>query len=151
MTPAMRGLIGRALKQREAVGRAGVAAADQARAERAQEEARLAGEMARERDFAQARRDGAEGLGVLLGAIDAAWRAAASGRMARAQDATRQADAACDTARAALAETARTAKGFDLLMERQDAERARREARRDTLPQVMILPRESNSPSDGTV
>jgi hypothetical protein len=143
MTPAMRGLIGRALKQREAVGRAGVAAADQARAERVQAEARLAEEMARERDFARDRRDGAGALAVLLGAIDAAWRESAAGRLALAQDATRQADAACDTARAALAETARTAKGFDLLMERQDDEHARREARRDTLQHVMVLTRKA--------
>lgn len=139
MAPATRALIERALKQREAVGRAGVAAADQARAERAEAEARLAEEMARERDFARGRRDGPEALAVLLGAIDTAWREAAAGRMAQAQDATRQADAACDSARAVLAETARTAKGFDLLMERQDAERARREAKRDMLPQVMVL------------
>lgn len=141
MTPTMRGLIGRALKQREAVGRAGVAAADQARAERAEAETRLAEEMARERDFARGRQGQSEALGVLLGAIDTAWREAAAGRVARARDATVQADAACDSARAVLAETARTAKGFDLLMERQDAERARREAKRDTLPQVMLLPR----------
>jgi hypothetical protein len=140
MAPATRALIERALKQREAVGRAGVAAAEQARAERVQAEARLAEEMTRERAFAHGRRDGTE-LAVLLGAIDTAWREAATGRMAQAQDATRQADAACDSARAVLAETARTAKGFDLLMERQDEDRARREARRDTLAQVMLLPR----------
>lgn len=139
MAPATRALIARALRQREAVGRAGVAAADQARAERAAAEARLGEELVRERDFTAARRDEA----ALFGALDAAWREAAAMRRAAARRETERAEAACDAARDVLAETARTTKGFDLLMERQDAERARREARRDTLPQVMVLPRET--------
>lgn len=137
MAPATRALIERALKQREAVGRAGVAAAEQARAAREAAELQLGEAILRERDFTAARRDDS----VLFGTLDAAWREAAAMRREEARHATLRAEAASDAARAALAETARTAKGFDLLMERQDAERARREARRDTLPQVMVLPR----------
>ena len=120
MAPATRALIARALRQREAVGRAGVAAADQTRADREAAELRLAEEMVRERAFTAARRDET----ALFGTLDAAW-----------------AEGACDLARDVLAETARTAKGFGLLMERQDAERATREARRDTLAPLMLLPR----------
>lgn len=137
MAPATRALIAKALRQREAVGRAGVAAADQARAEREAAELRLGEEIVRERDFTATRRDEL----ALFGALDAAWREAAAMRQQAARQETLRAEDACDAARDALAETARTTKGFDLLMERQDAERARREMRRDTLPQVMVLPR----------
>ena len=139
MAPATRALIARALKQREAVGRAGVAAADQMRADRAAAETRLAEEMVRERDFTAARRDDT----ALFGTLDAAWREAAAMRKAAARRETLRAEGACDAARDVLAETARTAKGFGLLMERQDAERASREARRDTLGQLMVLNRET--------
>jgi hypothetical protein len=137
MAPATRALIARALRQREAVGRAGVAAADQVRAAREAAETQLAEDMVRERDYTAGRRDEA----ALFGALDAAWREAAAMRREEARRETQRAAAACDAARDVLAETARTTKGFDLLMERQDAERARREARRDTLPQLMVLPR----------
>ena len=139
MAPATRALIARALKQREAVGRAGVAAADQMRAEREAAELLLAEEIVRERAFTAARRDDT----ALFGTLDAAWREAAAMRKEAARRETLRAEGACDLARDVLAETARTAKGFDLLMERQDAERASREARRDTLGQVMLLNRET--------
>ena len=138
MAPATRALIARALRQREAVGRAGVAAADQMRAEREAAELRLAEEMVREREFTARRRDDT----ALFGTLDAAWREAAAMRKEAAQRETLRAMGACDLARDVLAETARTAKGFDLLMERQDAERATREARRDTLGQLLVLPRD---------
>ena len=139
MAPATRALIARALRQREAVGRAGVAAADQMRADREAAELRLAEEMVRERAFTAARRDDT----ALFGTLDAAWREAAAMRKEAARRETLRAEGACDLARDVLAETARTAKGFGLLMERQDAERATREARRDTLGQLMVLARET--------
>lgn len=137
MAPATRALIARALRQREAVGRAGVAAADQARAEREAAEQHLADAIVRERAFTATRRDEA----ALFGTLDAAWREAAAMRQEAARRETLRAMGACDAARDVLAETARTTKGFDLLMERQDAERARREAKRDTLAPLMVLPR----------
>jgi hypothetical protein len=72
---------------------------------------------------------------------DGAWRRVAAGRLAAAHQAARQADGDCAAARAMLAGMARRARGFDVLMARQDAARARQEVLRDQLGQLMVVAR----------
>ena len=134
MAPATRALVARALRQREAARRAEVAAADLAQARRAAEELGLEQAIARERDAVPA-----DGAGAFAAAMGAAWHEAAGNRLALARGRTREADAACDTARTALAGAARLARAFDLLMARQDAERRLQAERRDPLPQLMVV------------
>ena len=134
---ATRGLIARALRQQAAVRRAGVAAADAVLARREEAERHLGAAVMREAAFAP----GDEAGAVVMAAVGAAWRQEASGWVASAREATRQAGEASDNARAALAETVRREKGFERLVAQQDAEAARRAARRDTLAQLMVLAR----------
>jgi hypothetical protein len=136
MKPATRALVGRALKMREATERAALAAAQQEQARRGAVATGLAAAIEQERAFASG---GAEGDPRLTGPIFAAWRAAAVARLAQARHEVDMAEAACEPAREALAETLRTTKGFETLMARRDEDRARAEARRDPLPQLMLL------------
>lgn len=136
MTPATRALVARALKLREARDRAALMGAQQAHAERLEAAALLAEGMARERAFVQE----AAGDPRVMGATFGAWRASAEARLSAARREAERAEAACEPVRAVLTETLRTAKGFETLMERGDAERAQRAARRDPLLQLMLLP-----------
>jgi hypothetical protein len=74
-------------------------------------------------------------------AMAGAWRQVAARQVAAAREATLRAEAASDGARAAMAETVRRETGFQRLMAEQDAEAARRAARRDMLAQLMVLAR----------
>lgn len=134
MTPATRALVARALKLREARDRVALAGAQQEHAARLEAAARLADAMAGERAFVQAADP------VVSGAMFTAWREGAGVRLSAARQAAERAEAACEPVRAELTETLRTAKGFETLMARRDDERAQREARRDQLLQLMVLP-----------
>ncbi len=134
MTPATRALVGRALKLREARDRAALAGAQQAHAARLEAAARLADAMVRERAFVQAADP------RVAGATFTAWREGAGALLLAAREEAERAEAECETVRAVLTETLRTAKGFETLMARSDAERAEREARRDPLLHLMVLP-----------
>jgi hypothetical protein len=136
MDAAMRNLVSRALRQHAAGARAAVAAADAVHGRREAELGRLAQGMARE----QACVPGLGAAAALLMA-DGAWRRAAAGRLEAAHQAARQAAEDCAAARAALEGTARRARGFDVLMARQDAARARQAVLRDPLGELMVVAR----------
>lgn len=134
MTPATRVLVARALKLREARDRAALAGAQQEHAARLEAAARLVDAMVRERAFVQAADP------RMAGATFNAWREGAGALLMAARGDAERAEAACETVRAGLTETLRTAKGFETLMARGDDERAQREARRDPLLHLMVLP-----------
>jgi len=139
VTPGTRALVARALKLREARGRAALVEAQQEHARRLEAAARLADAMVREREFVDAAH--AEAADPrLAGATFAAWRASAEVRISAARRDANRAGAACEPVRAVLTDTLRTAKGFETMMARSDDERARRDARRDPLLQLMLLP-----------
>lgn len=136
MTPGTRALVARALKLREARDRAALSDAQQEHARRLEAAARLADAMVREREFAQAEAVDPR----VAGASFAAWRAGAEVLLSMARQDADRAGAACEPVRAVLTDTLRTAKGFETMMARNDDERARRDARRDPLIQLMALP-----------
>jgi hypothetical protein len=138
MKPATRALVARALKLREAGERAALAAAQQEHARRIEAAQGLAATIEAERRFAAG---GVAADPRLGGAGFGAWREAAANRLAEARQAAAAAEAACEPPREALFETMRTTKGFETLMARRDDERARAEARRDPLAQLMLLRR----------
>jgi hypothetical protein len=138
MKPATRTLVARALKLREAGERAALGAAQNEHARRVEAAQGLAATIEAEGRFAAG---GAQADPGLSGPIFAMWREAAGARLAQARQAAGAAEAACEPARAALSDTLRTTKGFETLMARRDDERARAEARRDPLAQLMLLPR----------
>jgi len=131
ITRSTRALVDRALTRREAVERAELAAALRTHAERAAAALRLDQAIAAEEAH--------------VGAAEpwfpvAAWRAAARTRLDAAHAATALAEQACEAPRDRLSDTRRTARGFETLMARQDAETARAAERRDPLAQLMLLP-----------
>ena len=96
----------------------------------------LADEIAQQREFV--------GRSSAAGATDAlyiAWRDTATSRLATARRDAEAADAVCTALREALADTLRTARGFETLLARHEAERARLAARRDPLLALMSLRR----------
>jgi len=132
-------LITRALRLREATGRANLAAAQQEHASRAAVAAGLADSIVREQRFADATIASSAGAHYPAPHFSA-WAAAAAARLAEAHHAAAHAEAACEAPREALADALRTSRGFETLLAKQAADRARDAARRDPLMQLMVLP-----------
>ena len=145
MSPATAALILRVLKLREATSRANLAAAQQEHANRAAAAADLADSIDRERRFAAA--TNAMSAGTHYPAQHfVAWAEATAVRLAEARQAAGQAEAACEAPREALADALRTSRGFETLLAKQAADRARHAARRDPLVQLMVLPTSGGGP-----